>query len=112
VTDKTQRYHDGERYLLDHPQRFGILPTWWFWNDRKNWRHVRWPFAIAVAALVFALAVLSLSPALEIVVLISAYFLALGSVEKYIRHQALKRRTLAEAEASAALPEHQQCEMD
>jgi hypothetical protein len=43
---------EHERYLLDHPQRLGILPTWWFWNDRKNWRLVRWPFAIAVAALV------------------------------------------------------------
>ncbi|MFO7563576.1 MAG: hypothetical protein R6X02_13095 [Enhygromyxa sp.] len=96
------------RYLMDHPQRLGILPTWWFWSDRKNWRPVRWPFAIAAAAMVLALAVVSLPPALEFGILMTAYFLALGSVEKYIRHQALKRRALAGAEAPDALPEQRQ----
>lgn len=99
--------------MLDRPQRLGILPTWWFWSDRENWRLVRWPFAIAVAALVLALAALSLAPALEFVVLVSAYVLALGSVEKYIRHQAMKRRALAAAEVPDALPEQrQQCELE
>jgi hypothetical protein len=105
VTDEiATAERERERYLLDRPQRLGILPTWWFWNDRKNWRLVRWPFAIAVAALVFTLGVLSLPLPLELGILLGTYVLALGSVEKYVRRQAMKRRALAEREPTDSLP--------
>jgi hypothetical protein len=99
---------DSGRSLLDRPQRLGVMPTWWFWRDRENWRYIRWPFTIFVVALVMGLALVGLPLKAVLPLYLAAYFLALGSVEKYIRHQALKRRALAEREAPDALPEQSQ----
>jgi hypothetical protein len=89
---------ERERYLLDHPQRLGILPTWWFWSCRENWRWIRWPFAMLVAALVVGLILLKVPLVVGLPVYAAVYIVALGAVEKYIRHQAMKRRALAERE--------------
>lgn len=90
-----------ERHLLERPQRLGILPT--FWNDHDNWKLVYWPFAGFVFASALILAALSLPCAVEFGLFLATYSLLLGSVEKYVRRQALKRRELADAEATQAL---------
>jgi len=93
VTDDLQRIDSQPRYLLDHPQRFGILPTKWFWydNDQENWRRVRWwffvPLFITMAA-VYATGNMLLFATVPPVVLV----LMTGLLEKYIRHRATKSR--------------------
>lgn len=90
---------DRDRHLLEQPQPLGILPTWWFWNNRENWRLVRWPFAILVFALLTILAVLSLPLAVELAALVGVFCLSLGGLEKYVRLRALERRALAEGDS-------------
>ncbi|MFO7565505.1 MAG: hypothetical protein R6X02_22880 [Enhygromyxa sp.] len=95
VTDDLQRIDSPPRSLLDHPQRFGILPTKWFWrdNDRENWRRIRWwffvPLLITMAA-VYSTGNMLLFMTVPPVVMV----LLLGLLEKYIRHRATKRRAM------------------
>jgi hypothetical protein len=77
----------AQRWLADRPQRLGILPTWWFWNDRRNWRLIMWlviPTMLVVAATVDLLGVgtlaLALTPALVVTV-------SLGLIERTIRRR-------------------------
>jgi hypothetical protein len=86
-----------ERRLLDHPQPLGILPTWWFWNDRKNWRLVGWGFGLLAAIVVLVLPIFHLHPLVGGAIAAAVVVLANGLLEKYIRRQALKRRALADA---------------
>jgi hypothetical protein len=89
-----------ERHLLERPQLLGILPTWWFWNDRENWRLVRWPFAVFVFISALVLTAIALPLVAEIAIFVSVFCLGLGSLEKHVRRQALKRRELAEKSAT------------
>jgi hypothetical protein len=93
-----------DRCLLDRPQRLGIFPTWWFWRDRDNWRWIRWPFAIFITALVIGLVLLELPLFVVLPVYLAVYVIALGSVERYIRHKALERRELAASTSNRELP--------
>ncbi|MFO7563052.1 MAG: hypothetical protein R6X02_10455 [Enhygromyxa sp.] len=83
--------------LVDHPQRLGILPTWWFWNDRENWRHVRWFFAGLVVLMSVVLVFVQLHPLVAGTIAGLSMLLALGTLEKYVRRQVLERRQLAAA---------------
>ena len=80
------------RHLTDRPQRLGILPTWWYWRDRENWRSIAWPFTTFVIALAIVLGYSELPTMVWMPIYVAAYFVALGSVEKYVRVQASKRR--------------------
>lgn len=80
------------RHLTDRPQRLGILPTWWFWRDRENWRLIARPFTIFVISLAIILGSSELPTMVWMPIYVAAYFVALGSVEKYVRVQASKRR--------------------
>jgi hypothetical protein len=88
-----------ERSLLDRPQRLGILPTWWFWNDRENWRHVGWAFGALVVVMSIVLLFVELSPLVAGLIAGSTILLAQGLLEKYVRRQVIARRRLASAEA-------------
>ena len=93
---------EGERHLLDRPQRLGVLPTWWFWNDRRNWRKVGWAFAILAAATNIILLVVQPPLLHGLAIVTGVMILAIGLLEKYVRHQALKRRALTEADTELA----------
>ena len=84
--------------MLDHPQRLGILPTWWFWNDRENWRHVGWAFGALVVVMSIVLAFVQLRPLVAGLIAGLTILLAQGLLEKYVRGQMMKRRQLASAE--------------
>lgn len=75
------------RWLADRPQRLGILPTWWFWNERRNWRLIMGlviPTMLTVTAVVDLLGGgllgLALTPALVVTAM-------LGLVERHIRRR-------------------------
>lgn len=79
------------RSLLDRPQRLGVLPTLWFWNDAgRQWLLIpillaaAVPLTIAVQLLVLRFPALS-SPLLLVVVLYP--FLLMGLVERHIRRR-------------------------
>jgi hypothetical protein len=81
-----------ERYLLERPQPLGILPTRWFWNDRENWRQVRWMFGLLAMGTVMLLSVTSLPLLASVLIAPSVIILANGLLERYIRRKALERR--------------------
>lgn len=83
------------RHLLDHPQRLGFLPTWWFWNDRKNWRLVGWAFGVLAAITSIVLLIVAPPPLVGGLIAGAVIILANGLLEKYIRREAMKRRALA-----------------
>lgn len=77
------------RSLLDRPQRLGVLPTLWFWNDAgRQWLLLpillaaAVPLTIAIQLLVIRYPALS-SPLFVLVVLYP--FLVMGLVERHIR---------------------------
>lgn len=90
VTNDLQRVGGEPECLLDHPQRLGILPTKWFWRG-ENWRRARWLLFIPLF-IVFAAANATGSILLAVAAPPIALALMTGLLEKYIRHQALKRR--------------------
>lgn len=92
-----------ERHLLDRPQPLGILPTWWFWNQRENWRLVGWGFGLFAAVITITIPLLNLHPLMAGLVAAGALMMAIGLLEKYVRHQAERRRALAAAEAGETL---------
>jgi hypothetical protein len=94
VNDELQRTDGEPRYLLNHPQRFGILPTKWFWRG-DNWRRARWLLFIPLV-LVFAAAKATGNILAMVLVPPIAMVLLTGLLERYVRRQALKRRTALE----------------
>lgn len=88
VTDKSLQRVAKPKYLVDRPQRLGMMPTWWFWNDRDNWRLVRAPFAMLAAVAVVAVNLLDLPIALAAIVASAAIFLAMGVLERFVRRKA------------------------
>ena len=101
------RDHDPEhgelephRALLDHPQLLGILPTMWFWQDKSNWRLIRWPF-VAILWVAIAIVVSFDFPLWVVGVTVGGtLMLILGLIERYIR-TAAKRRLRSRPEPPA-----------
>jgi hypothetical protein len=90
-----------KNYLLDQPQRFGLLPTWWFWNRKDHWALVRGGFALLAGATVFVVSLLDLTPLAAGLVAALTITLALGLLERGIRLRVRKR--LAASDGSPAL---------
>lgn len=106
MNSDSQMAHEPDKprvYLLDRPQRLGILPTYRFWNDRDNWSFVQVPQAVA-AAVVVLVGVLALPLVLAVTVAPLSIVLGLGLFERYIRRSARKRRSLAAASQRGSLP--------
>ena len=94
------------RDLLDHPQRFGFLPTRWFWNTHDiNWRRVGWTitFAELVAMLVFWGTEWGFWIALFVVPVI-----AQGLFERNLRRRALAHTSIAHALVASAEDDEQE----
>lgn len=94
----------SRRHLLDRPQRLGVLPTLWFWNDEQRHRLVL-PLVLLMSLpftpLLFYLVVrFQLSLWLLPVVTVVWPFLVMGLVERHIR-RALLRRALIEHDVIA-----------
>lgn len=90
----------ARRHLLDRPQRLGVLPTLWFWNDHE--RHRRGlPIVLLLTlpwtpVLFFLTVRFNLPMSLFVVVNILAPYLAMGLIERHIRSE-LHRRALVAA---------------
>ena len=97
MTESLQQCADpspDRRHLLARRQRFGILPTWWFWNDRKNWRLVGWGFGVLAVITHWVLSLFNLRPIVGGAIAMGVMVLAIGALEKYVRHEAHRRREL------------------
>lgn len=70
------------------PQRLGILPSFWFWNQKEHWRLVRWPFAGLAALLVLIVSLTHVPAVVAGVVASVSMTLALGLLERYVRARA------------------------
>lgn len=97
VNDELQTVDQGTseaKYLLDRPQRMGILPSYWFWNRKENYQHIRWPQAIMAGLLIFIWGIIPKELPLWLSALVPgvAIVLALGLFERYIRRRAIARR--------------------
>lgn len=79
------------RYLMDRPQKLGVLPTMSFWNDKANWKHVRVPMAVLAASVTIGIGVLSLGPLLSGLLGGATLVAAIGGTERYIRAKAVGR---------------------
>ena len=77
--------------LLERPQPLGFLPSWWFWNDPKNWALIKIPFAIFGVAVVVIVDLLNLPLWATPLAIAGVLVLALGLIERYIRHAAKRR---------------------
>lgn len=94
--------HQGPRSLMLRPQRLGVLPTWWFWQDLRTER----PLTSMLIGLGMGLfgtftghLVLELM-GLPIAIIVGplAPFLCLGIIERCLRRLVIRRRrTLARA---------------
>jgi hypothetical protein len=89
VTDSAQQDSTEQRFLLDRPQRLGILPTRWFWDE--NWHLVRWGFGALAAVTYLVLSLISPHPIVGGLIAGAVIVLANGLLEKYVRRQAMKR---------------------
>ena len=81
---------ERRRCLTAHPQRFGIVPTWWFWGDPDNWALVRGPAAVLVGVITFAVGLSGLPLALAAILAPLSFLLAVGLLERYIRREAAR----------------------
>jgi hypothetical protein len=92
---KPEPHLPAKRSLLDRPQSFGFLPTWWFWNDWEAQRLLL-PlalFAVPVSLVINLLQVYwGLGAWVSIVAGILISILMMGLVERYVRAQARMRR--------------------
>ena len=81
------------RSLLDRPQRLGVVPTWWFWNDAgRQWLLL--PLVLTTAVpLALAVQLVGLRhPALAwpLLLLVALYpLLLMGLVERHVRRRML-----------------------
>jgi hypothetical protein len=94
-----------ERSLLATPQRWGVLPTAWFWNRFSNWKHLVPLGAVATAVLLPLLVVFFKltggihHPMLFLFAMVAGGELGLGLLERYIRKRAMARLEDAERKA-------------
>lgn len=99
----TATEEQAERSLMANPQPLGLLPTRWFWQDRRNRRIVA---AMSAAISFITIVIGGLIGAHPLVVgasLLLTLPLAEGLLERYVRRQVMKRRALAEAASTKAL---------
>jgi hypothetical protein len=99
---------DARRRLMTHPQRFGLLPTWWFWRDLKWEQPLLCAFIGAgVGAFAVALGWLVLSAGFELpaafVAALLGPVLGFGAAERVLRLLVVRRRR-ALAAGRAELP--------
>jgi hypothetical protein len=88
--DDSRALVEQSRGLVDHPQRLGVLPTWWFWTG-ENWRLARIPVVVAAGLLVVVFGSLGLPVVVTAIVPAAVFTLGLGVFERYIRRRALAR---------------------
>lgn len=92
--------------LIGRPQRLGILPTWWFWNDRRRQRLLL-PLILVTALplgplVVVAAIKLHLSIWLIQFLLIFVYpTILMGFVERHIRGELDRRIATGEIDGAA-----------
>lgn len=103
MTNELQKTGDETEpgFLLERPQRLGFLPSWWFWNQKENWRLIRLPMVLLVLVVFVALELVSLPPLLGAVTVAVTLTLALGLAERYVRQKALTRRAMPEPRSTA-----------
>lgn len=89
--------------LVATPQRFGVLPTRWFWSDDENWRLVRGGFAMFAAIVIIVVGTSGLPIYLVATLPPVVIILALGLLERYIRQRA-KARVSAHGDARPLSP--------
>jgi hypothetical protein len=83
------------RWLADRPQPLGLLPTWWFWNERRNWRLIMGlviPTMLVVTAIVDLLGAGTLALALTPALVVTGM---LGLIERYVRGRLVSTRSPA-----------------
>ncbi len=96
MTDKLERREPDEpRRLVAHPQRLGLVPTWWFWRG-ENWRLARVPVGVGVFVIMLGFGLAGLSPTLAVVLPPLVFVVGLGLFERHIRRRA-RRRSLPAA---------------
>lgn len=99
----------ARRPLLDRPQKLGILPTLWFWNDWAAQRLLL-PFVFITAPLLILINVvqvwLRLSAWVPITANILIPFLTMGLVERHVRARLLAEKT---ADLPRAAPHDTRC---
>jgi len=95
----------GERFLMDRPQRFGILPTRWWWRQPASRRLLVWVFPPLTLAALLLGAQLGVHPIATAAILLVVLTIAEGLLEKYIRRQAMRRRALVASAATDELPQ-------
>jgi hypothetical protein len=94
------RSPSATRALLDTKQRLGILPTWWFWNDRSNYRPAA-GFTVTAFTIVYSVVVIvEPGPLISGILCALAPYLTLGGLERIVRRRALARRTKCQEHAA------------
>ena len=78
--------------LVSKPQRLGIFPTLSFWNDKENWRPVRWPMGAAAGMLYVVGLSLPLSPLGMGLFCGGSMYLLIGVTERFFRGHLMRRR--------------------
>lgn len=95
------------RNLLDQPQRLGLLPTYWFWNDRERQRLLLPIVTLAACCVTPLLVVLVVWFELPIWSLLVVGILwpqvLMGLVERRLRAE-LRRRALSDVPAESPAP--------
>lgn len=89
--------------MIEHPQRLGVLPTWWFWTDRHSLRLVGPGFGVIPAVTLVALGLLGMHSLVGGGLAGAGVVLIAGLLEKRGREQAIERSLLVEWR-SASLP--------
>lgn len=91
--------------LLDRPQRFGVVPTLWFWNDAaRQWLLLPLVIATAIPVVLIAQVLAVRLPALAgplLVAVVLYPFLLMGLVERHVR------RRLLDAPPALPRPDHE-----
>lgn len=77
--------------LTSRPQRLGVLPTYWFWNDREHQKLVL-PLialvAVPVTPLLFLLVATLQLPVWALLAAAAVYpYLVMGLVERHVRRR-------------------------
>lgn len=89
VTEHRQIAPRSERpFLSAKPQRLGILPTWWFWKHKDNWKLVRALFAVVAGIAVVTVSVLDLPPAVAGFLVSMTIYMGVGLLERHVRSKA------------------------
>ncbi|MFO7562423.1 MAG: hypothetical protein R6X02_07250 [Enhygromyxa sp.] len=87
MSDRIQRTKDFES-KHPSPQRFGVLPTRWFWTDRGNRRLTRVQVAALAGVLLLSFGVFGLPMILGALPAL-LFFFGLGLIERQVRRKAL-----------------------